>query len=871
MILRFGRCEFDLARVVLRRDGDEVRIEPQAFDLLAYLVAAPRRDGAQGGAARRRLGRPLRQRVGAHHADQVGAPGRRRRRQPPGDHPHRPRQGLRVRRRRSRSDDADRRPRRAPTATDRRPRHRRAAADRSRRAAGRPARRRWPTTASSRSSARAASGKTSLALELARHGRGELRATVSTSSSSCASSTRTPTAAAFATAIDVNIRRSSSIDDAIVEMLRPRCSLLRARQLRAPRRTGRRPRQPHPARGAHGVDPRHEPRAARGAGEQVWSVEPLPTAVRPGLDRRELTDDPGGGAVRRTGARRRPRLRARRRDRTDRRRDLPPARRHPARDRAGRGAGACARRRRDRAPARRALRAAEGDAPRQRSSPPRDARRDQLVLRPARARRAGAVRRAVGVRRVVRPRRGRGGLPRRRRARPADAAHRALDAHGPAAGRRRRRGTSCSRRCASTAGARSTTTSAVELFTTHASHFAAEAVDVERELADHRRGGTRWPRAESSFADLRAAQRFALEVGDFDDAFALDRLDPRVRDARDALRGVRLGRRSAPRARRRRPSARSRSSPASGPTARGSAASSTPPSRSPTRPASSRPRSARRRAGWPSATLANVLYIVDEHDAGNVETARQLELAEASGNDSRLVHACYIRVGRAQLPRASPTRPPELVGRAPRARADARAARPISRRPRSREGFAQPRRGRRAATRSSPPTSIARARRQPVDERVRPHRGRRAARGTAATSTRAAPSSPRWSTLWYRAGEWSQQWHTLSRCVIALHRIGRHELAAGAGRRDRGARDARRRADDVDARTTSRSTRATRSIDVARRRPCRRAARGAAPPAPSTRSCSARNARCSHGRDRRVRRPARRRAAAARRSRWPRR
>src|SRR5262249_49652448 len=31
--------------------------------------------------------------------------------------------------------------------------------------------------------------------------------------------------------------------------------------------------------------------------------------------------------------------------------------------------------------------------------------------------------------------------------------------------------------------------------------------------------------------------------------------------------------------------------------------------------------------------------------------------------------------------------------------------------------------------------------------------------------------------LWYRAGEWSQQWHTLSRCVIALHRLGKAELA----------------------------------------------------------------------------------------------
>jgi hypothetical protein len=31
--------------------------------------------------------------------------------------------------------------------------------------------------------------------------------------------------------------------------------------------------------------------------------------------------------------------------------------------------------------------------------------------------------------------------------------------------------------------------------------------------------------------------------------------------------------------------------------------------------------------------------------------------------------------------------------------------------------------------------------------------------------------------VWYRAGDWSQQWHTLSRCVIALEKIGQAELA----------------------------------------------------------------------------------------------
>src|SRR5881409_1170644 len=38
MIFRFAGCELDLARVVLRRAGREVKLEPQVFDVLAYLV-----------------------------------------------------------------------------------------------------------------------------------------------------------------------------------------------------------------------------------------------------------------------------------------------------------------------------------------------------------------------------------------------------------------------------------------------------------------------------------------------------------------------------------------------------------------------------------------------------------------------------------------------------------------------------------------------------------------------------------------------------------------------------------------------------------------------------------------------------------------
>ena len=37
-MIRFADCELDLDRIVLRRDGEEIRVEPQVFDVLAYLV-----------------------------------------------------------------------------------------------------------------------------------------------------------------------------------------------------------------------------------------------------------------------------------------------------------------------------------------------------------------------------------------------------------------------------------------------------------------------------------------------------------------------------------------------------------------------------------------------------------------------------------------------------------------------------------------------------------------------------------------------------------------------------------------------------------------------------------------------------------------
>ena len=37
-VIRFADCELNLDRIVLRRGGEEIRIEPQVFDVLAYLV-----------------------------------------------------------------------------------------------------------------------------------------------------------------------------------------------------------------------------------------------------------------------------------------------------------------------------------------------------------------------------------------------------------------------------------------------------------------------------------------------------------------------------------------------------------------------------------------------------------------------------------------------------------------------------------------------------------------------------------------------------------------------------------------------------------------------------------------------------------------
>ena len=274
-------------------------------------------------------------------------------------------------------------------------------------------------------------------------------------------------------------------------------------------------------------------------------------------------------------------------------------------------------------------------------------------------------------------------------------------------------------------------TQRVELFTAHAAHFAAEAAIVER-------GSARPPTSRDAIAAgrvvvRRSARRAALRARGRRPRRRVraHQLDPRVRDARDALRGVRLGRRRVPalpaaldhplapiahrhaRVRRvgsRRVRARRRA-------------------RHETR-RRSRPLRGRRRAGSPSGCSANVLYIVGaDRRRALVEMRPSGRARRGVGQPTRgwCTPATWRRSRSSSIGEFDDARP--LVAARARGRRDDRAARPTSRRPRSRR--ASPRhdddRRARGVRHRRPARPLGR---QPLDERLRPHRGERAARAS---------------------------------------------------------------------------------------------------------------------------------------------
>jgi predicted ATPase/DNA-binding winged helix-turn-helix (wHTH) protein len=313
---------------------------------------------------------------------------------------------------------------------------------------------------------------------------------------------------------------------------------------------------------------------------------------------------------------------------------------------------------------------------------------------------------------------------------------------------------------------------AAELYTAHAAHFANEAAIVEAELQ-----GPAEPRAmaraAASFADLRAAQRFALEIGNLDEAFGL------ITSIREfAMRAMRYEVFAWADAACRTPGALEHplapmltGMRAYGAWVRGEfelaislaeetrrleTALAVPPT------------------GMAERVLGNVLYIIDQSAAGNRESARQVELAEASGNRSRLVHACYMAsvalstegdydgaasyVARAQAEALKTESPTDLASGAVAqgfATADADSAL---------DAFVT---AERFANLAGNRWMSAFARTEVCGLQV--HRGD-VAEGCAGLAEMVA--------LWQRSGDWSQHWITFSRCVIALHRIGETALAA---------------------------------------------------------------------------------------------
>ena len=315
----------------------------------------------------------------------------------------------------------------------------------------------------------------------------------------------------------------------------------------------------------------------------------------------------------------------------------------------------------------------------------------------------------------------------------------------------------------------------VQLFGAHAAHFAAVAQSVATDLqtADEARGSAR---ADSAFAELRAAQRFALQTGDVDTACTLI---GSIREyAMRALRYEVFGWAGAA-ARLDEAAGHPQRSLLTGISAYGAWV------RGEDELAVSLARTAREQeellgaapSGLPERVLANVHFTIGAVDAGVAEGERQIALAEASGNDSRLAHACYMSSvaisstgaldeGRrlAARARAIGARTGSPTDLACAYVAEAYAADPDDER--ALEAFETADRLARAAGNR---WMSAFARTEASGILVR--------RGQLAEACR---NLAELVDLWYRAGEWSQQWHTLTRCMMALVGIGEPEIAAEA-------------------------------------------------------------------------------------------
>ena len=180
----------------------------------------------------------------------------------------------------------------------------------------------------------------------------------------------------------------------------------------------------------------------------------------------------------------------------------------------------------------------------------------------------------------------------------------------------------------------------IQLATVHAGLFASIARSVEADLRTPQEHDAML-RARASFADLRAAQRFALDTGDLDVAYSL------IASIREyAMRSLQYEVFGWADAACRAAGGESHPLHATllgisgyGAWVRGEFDRAIELARA---ARASEERYGTTPSGLVERDLANVFYTIGRGDEGMVEARRQIELARESGNDSRLAHAAYM-------------------------------------------------------------------------------------------------------------------------------------------------------------------------------------------------------------------------------------
>jgi hypothetical protein len=179
--------------------------------------------------------------------------------------------------------------------------------------------------------------------------------------------------------------------------------------------------------------------------------------------------------------------------------------------------------------------------------------------------------------------------------------------------------------------------------------------------------------------------------------------------------------------------------------------------------------------GLAERVLANVMSTVGDVESALVEMLRLVEIAEASGNDSRLAHAYYMySVGSSSIgdwaTATTYVARAEEVGRRSRSPTDLASASVA-------QGFAARHDDRAALQAFATADRLASS----VGNRWMSAFARTEASGLLVSRGDLVDGCAGLADvvdIWYRSGEWAQQWHTLSRCLIGLERIGQPEFAA---------------------------------------------------------------------------------------------